>query len=108
MRNAPALWSVLLGVLATAAIPAAVAYADRSPRVELIWAGVAVPVAALLGLVALGAARVGRRRAQLSLRRSGARTAVLGRFLGLFGLLFAGTGAISLAVYAILTWRGRT
>jgi hypothetical protein len=108
MRNAPALWSVLLGLLATAAIPAAVVYADRSPRVELIWAGVAVPVAALLGLAAMGAARAGRRRAQLSLRRSGARTAVVGRFLGLFGLLFAGTGAISLVVYAILSWRGRT
>jgi hypothetical protein len=108
MRNAPALWSVLLGLLATAAIPAAVLYADRSPRVELIWAGVAVPVAALLGLAAMGAARAGRRRAQLTLRRSGARTAVVGRFLGLFGLLFAGTGTISLVVYAILSWRGRT
>ncbi len=108
MRNAPALWSVLLGLLATLAIPAAVAYADRSPRVELIWAGIAVPVAALLGLAALGAARAGRRRAQLTLRRSGARTAVVGRFLGLFGLLFAGTGTISLVVYAILSWRGRT
>ena len=108
MRNAPAVWSVLLGLLATAAIPAAVVYADRSPRVELIWAGAAVPVAALLGLAAMGAARAGRRRAQLTLRRSGARTAVVGRFLGLFGLLFAGTGAISLVVYAILSWRGRT
>ena len=108
MRNAPALWSVLLGLLATLAIPAAVVYADRSPRVELIWAGVAVPVAALLGLAALFAARAGRRRAQLTLRRSGARIAVMGRFLGLFGLLFTGTGTISLVVYAILSWRGRT
>ena len=102
------MWSVLLGLLATAAIPAAVAYADRSPRVELIWAGAAVPVAALLGVATLGAARAGRRRAQVTLRRSGARSAVLGRFLGLFGLLFAGTGTISLVVYAILSWRGRT
>ena len=108
MKNAPALWSVLLGLLATAAIPVAVAYADRSPSVELIWAGAAVPVAALLGLAAIGAARAGRRRAQLSMRRSGARTAALGRFLGLLGLLFAGTGTISLVVYAILSWRGRT
>src|SRR5215207_3950253 len=101
MRKSFAFWSLVLGLLATAAIPAAVAYADRSPRVELIWAGVAVPVAALLGLAALGAARAGRRRAELTLRRSGARTAVVGRLLALIGLLFSGTGAISLAVYAI-------
>jgi len=107
MRNAPAVWSVLLGLLAAAAIPVAVAYADRSPRVELIWAGVAVPLAALLGLAALAAARAGRRRAERTLRRSGARTAVVGRLLGLIGLVFAGTGAISLVVYAILSWRGR-
>ena len=107
MKNAPAFWSVLLGLLATAAIPAAVAYADRSLSVELIWAGAAVPVAALLGIAALAAARAGRRRAQLTLRRSGARTAALGRLLGLVGVLLAGTGAISLVVYGILTWRGR-
>ena len=108
-KNSPALWSVVLGLLATAAIPAAIVYADRSPRVKLIWAGAAVPVAVLLGLAAVGAAQVGLRRGQLTLlRRSGARTAALGRLLGLLGLLFAGTGTISLVVYAILTWRGRT
>ena len=99
----------MLGLLATAAIPAAVVYADRSPRVELIWAGAAVPVAALLGLAALGVARAGRRRSQFMLqRRSGARVTALGRFLGLLGLLLAGTGTISLVVYGILTWRGST
>jgi hypothetical protein len=109
MRNTFAFWSLLLGLLATAAIPAAVVYADRSPRVELIWAGAAVPAAALLGLAALGAARAGRRRSQLTLqRRSGARISALGRFLGLLGLLLAGTGTISLVVYGILTWRGST
>jgi hypothetical protein len=109
MRNTFAFWSLLLGLLATAAIPAAVVYADRSPRVELIWAGAAVPVAALLGLAALGAARAGRRRSQFTLqRRSGGRIASLGRFLGLLGLLLAGTGTISLVVYGILTWRGST
>jgi hypothetical protein len=109
VRNSPAFWSVLLGLLATALIPAAVLYAYRSPRVELIWSGAAVPVAALLGLSALGAARVGQRRAQLTLmRRSGAGLARVGRLLGLLGLLLAGTGTISLLVYAILTWRGRT
>jgi hypothetical protein len=108
MRNAPAAWSVLLGLLATAAVPVAIWYADRSARVELIWAGVAVPVGLVLGLAALGAARAGRRRAELTVRRTGALMARVGRLLGVLGVLLAGTGAISLLVYAILTYRGRT
>jgi hypothetical protein len=108
MRNAPAVWSVLLGLLATASVPAAVYYADRSPRVELIWAAVAVPVALLLGLGAVWAARAGRRRSQLTVSRCGSAVARLGRLLGVLGLILGGTGAIALLVYAILTYRGRT
>jgi hypothetical protein len=107
MRNTPAISSLFLGLLAAAAVPAAVAYAYESERVQLIWAGVAVPVAFLLGLGAIAAARAGRRRAQMTLlRRSGSRTARLGRLLGLLGILLAGSGATALAVYGILTWRG--
>jgi hypothetical protein len=108
VRNAAAVWSVLLGLLATAAIPAAVWYADRNPRVELIWAGVAVPVAFVLGLAALATARRGRRRAELTVRRRGSAAAGVGRLLAVLGLVLAGTGAISLLVYGILTYRGRT
>lgn len=106
MRNAPAIWSVFLGLLAAAAVPAAVAYAYTSERIQLIWAGVAVPIAFVLGVAALAAARAGRRRAELRLlRRSGSAAARLGRLLGLLGVLLAGTGATALAVYGILTWR---
>jgi len=108
VRNAPAVWSVLLGLLATAAVPAAVYYADRSARVELIWAGVAIPVALVLGLGAVLASRAGRRRAQLTLRRTGSALSRTGRLLGVLGLVVGGTGVISLLVYAILTYRGRT
>jgi hypothetical protein len=109
MRNAPALWSLLLGLLAAVVLPAAVVYADRSATLELIWAGVAVPAALILGIAALAAARAGERRAQMTLlRRSGSALARTGRLLGLLGLLLGGTGAIALAVYAILTWRGGT
>jgi hypothetical protein len=109
MRNAPALFSVLLGLLATAALPAAIVYAERDIELELIWAGVAVPVAFVLGLAAVAAARAGRRRAQMTLlRRGGSATARVGQFLGLLGVLLAGTGTIALAVYAILSYRGRT
>jgi hypothetical protein len=107
VRNAPAIWSLLLGLLAAAALPAAVAYAYSSTTLQLIWAGVAVPVAFVLGIAAITAARRAERRAQMTLlRRSGSAVARLGRLLGLLGVLLAGTGAIALAVYGFLTWRG--
>ena len=87
---------------------------ERLGPVRVTQAGLLTPsqvkygMGVVFGLAALFAARAGRRRAELTLRRSGARTAVVGRFLGLFGLLFAGTGTISLVVYAILSGRGRT
>jgi hypothetical protein len=106
VRNAPAIWSLLLGLLAAAALPAAVAYAYTSDALQLIWAGVAVPVALVLGIAALAAARAGARRAQMTLlRRSGSAAARLGRLLGLVGMLLAGTGAIALAVYGFLRWQ---
>src|SRR5215208_359480 len=108
MRNPPAVWSVLLGLLAVAAIPAAAVYADRSARVQLIWAGIAVPAAFVLGLLAIAAARAARRRAQMTLLGPrGSTTARVGSLLGTLGLLLAGTGSIALLVYAILTYRGR-
>jgi hypothetical protein len=107
MRNAPAISSLLLGLLAAAALPAAVAYAYSSATLQLIWAGVAVPVALVLGLGAMSAARRAERRAQMTLLpSSGSAVARVGRLLGLLGLLLAGTGAIALAVYGFLTWRG--
>jgi hypothetical protein len=107
VRNGPAIWSLVLGLLAAAALPAAVAYAYSSATLQLIWAGVAVPVAFVLGIGALAAARAGERRARMTLlRRSGSGVARLGRLLGLLGVLLAGTGAIALAVYGFLTWRG--
>jgi hypothetical protein len=102
VRNTPAFASLLVGLLAAAALPAAVAYAYWSDRVQLIWAGVAV-----LGLVALARARRAERRARMSLlRRSGSLSARLGRLLAMLGLLFAGSGLTALAVYAALTYRG--
>jgi hypothetical protein len=109
VRNAPAFWSVVLGLLAAAVVPAAVLFADRSARVELLWAAAAVPAAYLLGLGALAAARAGRRRAQMTLvQQSGDGLARIGRLLGILGLLLAGTGTIALVVYALLSYRGRT
>ena len=106
-RNTPALGSVLVGLLAAAVLPATVAYAYWSDRLALIWAGVAVPVAIVLALIALAFARRGERRAQMTLRgRSGSFSARLGRLLATLGLVLAGSGLTALAVYAALTYRG--
>jgi hypothetical protein len=106
-RNAAALWSVVVGLLAAAALPAAVAYAYWSERLPLIWAGAAVPAAIVLGLITLALARRGERSAGMTLlRRSGSLSARLGRLLGTLALILAGSGLTALAVYAALTYRG--
>ena len=106
-RNTPALGSVLVGLLAAAVLPATVACAYWSDRLALIWAGVAVPVAIVLALIALALARRGERRARMTLRgRSGSFSARLGRLLATLGLVLAGSGLTALAVYAALTYRG--
>jgi hypothetical protein len=106
-RNAPALGSVLVGLLAAASLPVTVAYAYWSERLQLIWAGAAVPAAIVLALIALALARRGERQARMTLlRRSGSFSARLGRLLAMLGLVLAGSGLTALAVYAALTYRG--
>jgi NhaP-type Na+/H+ or K+/H+ antiporter len=96
---------VLVGLLSLATLPAAVVVARESDELTLVEAGVvAVPVAALLGLVALWLARRARRRADRTLDRvGGRRTARAGRLLGALGLYLAATAAIALGVYALLS-----
>ena len=105
VRNAPASWSVVVGLLGAASLPAAVV---SLVDIDLIWAAAAIPVAAVLGLAAIALARSGRRRAELSLlHRSGIAAARIGRTLGILALLLAGSGATALLVYAVLSYRGR-
>ena len=96
--------SVLVGLLAVATMPAAIAATRWSREYELLHAGFAIPVAALLGLAAVALARRARARLAPTLGHpKGTRTARLGRVLGLLGFLLALTGAGSLAVYWILS-----
>jgi hypothetical protein len=96
---------VLVGLLSLATLPAAVVAARESDDLTLVEAGVgAVPVAALLGLVALWLARRARRRADRTLDRvGGRRTARTGKLLGGLGLYLAATAALALGVYALLS-----
>ena len=92
----------MLGLAAVAAIPAAIALAQVSPRVTLLQAGFGVPVAAVFGLAAVLVARGARRRSQLSIAASGRGVGRLGRFLGFFGLSLAASGAIAVGFYELL------
>lgn len=94
----------MLGALAVAAIPAAVAASRYLPSIRLLqglYAG--VPAALLLGLLARAASRRAARSLQLTLGRSGgARTARAGRILGFLGLYVGAMGALALGSYAVL------
>jgi len=96
---------VLVGLLSLATLPAAVVVARESDQLTLVEAGVvAVPVAAVLGLVGLWLARRARRRADRTVDRvGGRRTARAGKLLGGLGLYLAATTGLALAVYALLS-----
>jgi hypothetical protein len=96
--------SVLFGLLSVLLLPAAIAATRWSARYELLHAAVAIPVAALLGALAVSLARRARSRLAPTLGHpAGTRTARLGRLLGTVGLLLALTAAGSVAVYAVLS-----
>ncbi|MFL5931815.1 MAG: hypothetical protein ACJ75P_11200 [Gaiellaceae bacterium] len=96
---------MLVALLSLATLPAAVVVSRASEEVTLVEAGVvAVPVAAVLGLVALWLARRARRRADRTVDRVGGRgTARAGKLLGGLGLYLAATAALALGVYALLS-----
>jgi hypothetical protein len=84
-------------------MPAAILATRWSRVYELLHAAAAIPVAALLGLLAVLLARRARSRLAPTLGHpKGTRTARLGRLLGLLGFLLALTAAGSLAVYEVL------
>jgi hypothetical protein len=102
-RPASARWSVLVGLLAAATMPGAILATRWSEPYELLHAAAAIPVAALLGILAILLARRARSRLAPTLGHPrGTRTARVGRLLGLVGFLLALTAAGSVAVYEVL------
>ena len=85
-------------------LPAALAATRWSREYELLHAAAMIPVALLLGALAVALSRRARARLGPTLGRPrGARTATLGRLLGIAGILFALTAAGSVAVYGVLS-----
>jgi len=91
----------VFGLLAVAALPAAIVAARLSARIDLIQAAAAIPVAAGLGVLAVVTGRRGR-RTLASLRAGGERLAAVGRGLGVLGLCLALTASISVGFYVVL------
>jgi hypothetical protein len=101
-RNRAAGFSVLFGLLAVAAIPVGILITNYRNDLRLIHAGWAVPVAAVLGFVAVRLARRARRRLERTVGRAGGvGPARIGRILGWLGLYLALIGAIALAFYYV-------
>jgi hypothetical protein len=101
-RNHAAVWSLVCGLLATAAIPVAILVTEQRDDLRLLHAGFAVPVAFVLGVVGIRLARRARRKLERTIGRAGgAVPARLGRVLSWLGVYLALIGAISLLVYAI-------
>ncbi len=93
---------MLFGVLGVAAIPIGVLVTNYRNDLRLIHAGWAVPVAAVLGFIAVRLARRARRRLERTVGRAGgAVPARVGRILGWLGLYLALIGAIALAFYYV-------
>jgi hypothetical protein len=101
-RNRAAVVSLAFGVLSVFAIPIAIYVTDQRNNLRLIHAGFAVPVAFVLGFVAIRLARRARTRLERTLGRAGGQApARLGRIFGWLGVYLSLIGAISLAVYYV-------
>jgi hypothetical protein len=99
---------VLAGLGSVLSLPVAVFLTRYSDSYELLHAGFAIPVGAVLGVVALALARRARRRSAVSLSaaQEAGRVATVGRVLGVVGLCLAASGLVALGVYGLLEYVG--
>jgi hypothetical protein len=106
-RSGAASGSLAAGVASVATLPVAVYLTRFSDRYELLHASFAIPLAAVLGFVALALARRVDRLRSLRLgsppRDAGA---TAGRVLGIVGLCLAAAAVVALAVYGLLEYAG--
>ena len=97
--------AIVLGALAVLAIPVAVVASQLTSGLRLLESlYIAVPVALLLGLAALSAARRARFDVARSVRPDAAGPIGAARFFAWAGLYAGVTGVVALAVYGVLRW----
>jgi hypothetical protein len=101
--NGRASVAVLLGLVAVAAVPAAVLLARRTPGIALIDAAWAIPFAFAAGVGALLCARGAKGAIVRSLERAGGRGRIrAGRILAVAGISVALSAAIAVGFYELL------
>ncbi len=94
-------------MLAAIAVPVGVVFSRWVGNVSLLDASLAIPVAVVLGLVAVLLARRARSASEWTLGRvGGLRAARLGSLLGAVALCLALTAALALGIYGLLVVLG--
>jgi hypothetical protein len=102
-RNPRARASLVVGVLAVAAVPAGVAAARAFEEITLVQSALSAVLAALLGMSAIVLARRGRELLERTLGRSGGElSARVGGALGVVALWLACAVALAVAFYGLL------
>jgi hypothetical protein len=95
--------ALLLGLLGLFVLPAAIEVSRRSQRVDLLDAAYAIPVAFILGLLALVMARRARENLRwLHLRDQGTGVASTAVILSALTLCLALTAALSVGFYELV------
>jgi hypothetical protein len=94
------------GLASVAVLPVAVYLTRFSESYDLLHAGFTVPIAAVLGLVAVVLAGRSRTRASVSLAGGTSGIETAGRILGVVGLCLAASALVALGVYGLLEYVG--
>jgi hypothetical protein len=103
LSRARAWVALVLAVLGLLTLPAAVEASRRSKQISLLDAGYAIPLAFLLGLVALIMARRARNNLRwLNLREGGTAVASTAVILATVVLCLAVTAALSIGFYELV------
>jgi hypothetical protein len=95
--------ALVVGLAGLSTLPAAIEVSRRSKRVGLLDAGYAIPLAFVLGLVALVMARRAKRNLQwLQLREGGTGIATVAVVIGGLAFCLAVAAALSVGFYGLV------
>jgi len=95
--------ALLLGLAGLLALPAAIEVSRRSPRVDLLDAAYGIPLAFLLGVIAIVMARRARDNLRwLRLREGGTAVASTAVIVGALAVCLALTAALSIGFYELV------